>query len=180
MKLIVTITVLVISLSRHSQAQQVLLLTEESSEPQSRHSNTQLIARNLIDKRANVAYSAVKSVTLQPGFTARAGAIFSASIRSSAPEQREAIAEQFTAKAYPNPFRQDTRIEYTLPRSGRVQGVLTNLQGQIVHQSMNDGSQERGVHYLDLSGNGLPVGIYFYQIRVGTEQKTIRLVKQEP
>lgn len=180
MKLIVTIVVLLVSLSRHSQAQSVLTLTEEFPQPQSRHSATHLIARNLIDQRANVSYSAVKSVTLQPGFTARAGSIFSASIRTYAPEQPESIAEQLMMKAYPNPFRQDTRVEYTLPRSGRVQGVLTNLQGQIVNQPLNDGTQERGVHYLDLSGSELPAGTYFYQIRAGKEQKTIRLIKQAP
>lgn len=180
MKPIVTIIVLLVSLSRHSQAQSVLTLTEESSQPQSRHSATHLVARNLIDQRANVDYSAAKSVTLQPGFSARAGSIFSANIRAYAPEQRESIADQLTVKAYPNPFRQDTRVEYTLPRSGRVQGVLTNVQGQVVHQSANDGAQERGVYHLDLSGSELPAGTYFYQIRTGTEQKTIRLIKQAP
>ena len=178
MKQIVTIIVLLISLSRYSQAQSVLTLTEESSQPQRRHSATHLIARNLIDQRANVSYTAAESISLQPGFTAQAGSVFSASIRSKPTEGRESATDQLSMKAYPNPFRQETRVEYTLPHSSQVRGVLTNLQGQVLRQSSNDGLQEKGVHYLDLSGSELPAGTYIYQIRTSTEQKTIRLIKQ--
>ncbi|MBD2702702.1 T9SS type A sorting domain-containing protein [Spirosoma sp. BT702] len=165
-----------VAVGTYCQAQDVITASVESSAPESQHSATQLIARNQISQRASVIYTAGQSVVLQPGFQAKAGSIFTASIRTLPTEQT--ISKNLTMTAYPNPFRQDTRVEYVLPRNSQVRGVLTNLQGQVVKQPANVEWQEAGAHQLDLSGSDLPAGTYIYQLQTGTEQKSIRLIKQ--
>lgn len=175
MKQIVATALFLVGISPYCQAQWVLTTAVESRQPQTQHSTTRLIAQNRIAQQANVTYTAGESVTLLPGFVARAGSVFSASIRSQADQP---VTDQLTVRAYPNPFRQETRVEYALPRSGPVRGVLTNLQGQVLRPPTNETWQEKGAHGLDLSVGDLPAGTYIYQLQTGSEQKTIRLIKQ--
>ncbi len=70
---------------------------------------------------------------------------------------------------YPNPFNPSTEIQYVLPKSGRVQIDIYNLNGQKV-KTLVEAQQAAGVHRVTWTGDddsGLPVagGIYFYRLR---------------
>ncbi|GAB3994913.1 hypothetical protein GCM10028807_33700 [Spirosoma daeguense] len=168
---------LLASASAFGQAPTVLTKNVEANEQQTQHAVTALTARNQIASRASAIYTAGNSVTLQPGFVANAGSVFSATIESR-PVLGDEAANQLTVIAYPNPFRQQTRVEYVLPRATQVKATLTNLQGQVVSLPSESKWEESGRHEVNLSGDNLPAGTYIYQLQTGGEQKTIRLIKQ--
>ena len=168
---------LLASASAFGQAPTLLTKNVESNEQRTEHAAVALTARNQIAPQASAIYTAGGSVTLQPGFMARAGSVFSASIESR-PVLGDEAANQLTVIAYPNPFRQQTRVEYNLPRATQVKATLTNAQGQIVSLPSDAKWEESGRHEVNLSGENLPAGTYIYQLQTGGEQKTIRLIKQ--
>ena len=161
----------------YCQAQTVLTQQVEAGQQQQQHSATRLEARNLIANLATADYTAVQAVTLQPGFTAQAGSVFSARIATKQANSGES-SRSLSLTAYPNPFIERTQLEYNLPVSAQVNYRLTNVQGQVIGQQSGSNWQESGRHQLNLSGSDLPQGVYLYHIQVGADQKTIRLIKQ--
>ncbi|GAB3696160.1 hypothetical protein GCM10027592_18920 [Spirosoma flavus] len=168
---------LLASATAFGQDPAILTKNVEANQQETQHAATYLSARNQIFERASAIYTAGGSVTLQPGFTAKAGSVFTANIAIK-PVLGDESASQLTVVAYPNPFRAQTRVEYSLPKATQVKSVLTNLQGQVVTMPSDAKWQESGRHQVDLSAEELPAGTYIYQIQAGTEQKTIRLIKQ--
>ncbi|MEI7898318.1 MAG: T9SS type A sorting domain-containing protein, partial [bacterium] len=74
---------------------------------------------------------------------------------------------EFSMFNYPNPFRNTTNIVYTLPESGKVRLVLTNMYGKtvrvLVDEMQNAGSYTVTVNPID---NSLTPGVYLYKIEV--------------
>jgi len=74
---------------------------------------------------------------------------------------------EFSMFNYPNPFKNTTNIVYTLPESGKVRLVLTNMYGKtvrvLVDEMQNAGSYTVPVNTLD---NTLTPGVYLYKIEV--------------
>lgn len=68
--------------------------------------------------------------------------------------------------AYPNPFEHSTKISYHLPEKGRVNLTIYSLQGK-KHAVLVDQMQEAGNHQTEFTANGLPGGIYLYQLQRG-------------
>lgn len=138
-----------------------------------------IVARNRVQERAAVIYEAGRSVTLQPGFTAEAGAVFEATIATvvSRPANSPENAVM-TVSAAPNPFADQTVVDYTLPRAARVSRVLTDAQGRVMEQTNEDGLQSAGQYKVNVRGGNLPSGMYIYQIQTDNGSKSIRLIKQ--
>ena len=67
---------------------------------------------------------------------------------------------------YPNPFNPSTRIEYTLPRAGRVSLSVFNLLGQRVADLHENAPQSAGFHGFALNAPHWPGGVYFYRLRL--------------
>ncbi len=67
------------------------------------------------------------------------------------------------AQNYPNPFNPSTNINFTMPKAGNVKIVLFNALGQEVATLFN-GNKDAGFHTVQFNANGLPSGIYFYQM----------------
>ena len=67
---------------------------------------------------------------------------------------------------YPNPFNPSTRIEYTLPRAGRVSLGVYNLLGQRVADLHENAPQAAGFHGFALNAPHWPSGVYFYRLRL--------------
>ncbi len=138
-----------------------------------------IVARNAVTQRATVLYEAGRSITLQPGFTAEAGAVFEASIANvvsrtvSNPENRV-----MTVSAAPNPFADQTVVDYNLPNAARVTRTLTDAQGRVMEQTNEDGVQAAGQYKVNVRGGHLPAGLYIYQIQTDNGSKSIRLIKQ--
>ncbi len=66
-------------------------------------------------------------------------------------------------QAAPNPFNPATRIRFTLPRAGRVQLDVYNLQGQLVRR-LQEGELEAGEHAVIFDGSGLAGGIHICRL----------------
>lgn len=81
---------------------------------------------------------------------------------------------------YPNPFKEETKIRYSLGQPAEVELKVYNLKGQLVYAEKS-GSKNAGDHELvfkgkDNKGKTLPGGVYFYRLKVGKYSKTRKMV----
>ena len=72
-------------------------------------------------------------------------------------------ATELDATNYPNPFKENTTIEFVLPEAGKVQLKVFNEMGQLVGTFV-DATLEAGIQTYELNNNDLEAGVYFYQI----------------
>lgn len=82
-------------------------------------------------------------------------------------------------RVYPNPFVDRATVEYNLPVGGLVRHTLLDAKGGVLRQAHEGVEQPAGHHQIHLSGVSLPPGHYLYRIQVGTESRTLRLVRKE-
>ncbi len=72
---------------------------------------------------------------------------------------------------YPNPFNSETMITFVLPEAGEVTLDIYNILGQkiltIFHDHFTGGRQYFRWNGRDKSGQEVPSGIYFYQLKTG-------------
>ena len=66
--------------------------------------------------------------------------------------------------ARPNPFNPRTKIEFGLPREGRVTLRVYDIQGRLVSTLVN-GRMNAGNHTVELNGDKLPSGIYMMRLQ---------------
>jgi hypothetical protein len=71
---------------------------------------------------------------------------------------------------YPNPFVQETKIEFSLLKPERLSLAIFNEKGQLVRQLIAGSLVQEGKFQInwdgkDGSGNGLPAGVYYYSIQ---------------
>lgn len=64
---------------------------------------------------------------------------------------------------YPNPFNPSTTIRYTIPKAGRVNLSIFDLQGRQVQILVNQ-YQSSGNHSVSFNGSGFTSGEYFYKL----------------
>lgn len=77
--------------------------------------------------------------------------------------------------AYPNPFRGTVQIQFELPSRTQAALRVYNVLGQQV-TVLAEGVHEAGSHTYTLSSEGLPSGIYFYHLEVGSQRVTQRVM----
>ncbi len=82
---------------------------------------------------------------------------------------------------YPNPFKEGTFIEFTLPQSGNGRISIFDMNGRIIRTLMDD-NQISTVHTLywdgkDNSGKEVAKGIYLYRFECGGYSQMNRMVK---
>lgn len=94
----------------------------------------------------------------------------------------EAIEEKLLligiSQNYPNPVRDNTRINFSLSQAGKVQIKLYNLLGKPV-RTLIDEYQTSGFHEINTYLGDLSAGMYIYVMQVGGQQlsKKLLLVK---
>ena len=66
--------------------------------------------------------------------------------------------------ARPNPFNPRTKIEFGLPREGRVTLRVYDIQGRLVSTLVN-GRMNAGNHTVELNGDKLPSGVYMMRLQ---------------
>ena len=81
---------------------------------------------------------------------------------------------------YSNPFNAQSVIEYDLPQETALRLVIYDLTGQVVRR-LTEGLQPAGRHRVIWSGqndSGAPVasGVYFYQLEIGAQKLTRKMV----
>ena len=93
-------------------------------------------------------------------------------------EDRHYPASFSIKQNYPNPFNPTTRIDYTLDQSGHTSLIVFNAAGQVI-KVLEDGFRQKGSYSINFNGNGLPTGIYFYQLKTynGVLTKKMSLLK---
>ena len=99
---------------------------------------------------------------------------FSLMVYSPTGVQTETLPVSFSLRGnYPNPFVGFTRIVFDLPTKSEVSVDVLDVTGRRVRrvptQTLEAG-WERGV---DLSGAGLPAGMYLYRVQVVSPEGTI-------
>lgn len=91
---------------------------------------------------------------------------------------KEVEVQQSTAfrlmQNHPNPFNSSTVIRFNLDSEQQVDFALYNLKGQLV-QSRTLGRLKAGANEIQLSADDLASGVYFYQIKSGTQVAVKRL-----
>ncbi len=86
------------------------------------------------------------------------------------------LASDVESRVYPNPFRSQTVIEYSLPESADVIIEIVDVKGNVV-AAQRMGRQDLGVHRMELRLPESVAGTYFYRIHadrrrvVGSLQK---------
>lgn len=83
----------------------------------------------------------------------------------------------YLGQNYPNPFSQNTRINYSIPISAEVELVLYDMQGRPVKIMVN-GMKEAGNYEYDLNTESLAKGVYIYRMRSGNFTSVKKLVIQ--
>jgi hypothetical protein len=71
---------------------------------------------------------------------------------------------------YPNPFKTETTIRFSLPKTSQVKIDIYTIQGKLV-QSIFKGKLEASIHYQNWVPQNQEKGIYLYKIQ--TEDKTL-------
>ncbi|MCI0698403.1 DNRLRE domain-containing protein, partial [candidate division KSB1 bacterium] len=85
--------------------------------------------------------------------------------------------------SYPNPFNLETRIEYALPKPGRVSLVIYNVRGQQVRKLVDE-IQSGGFKRVlwngrDDFGQGVGSGVYLIRLVVGQQRFVGKLLLQK-
>ncbi|QIP17172.1 T9SS type A sorting domain-containing protein [Spirosoma aureum] len=147
-----------------------LLIDQKASET--------IVASNGISQGAMVYYTAGKSVTLQPGFMAQAGSVFTATVANVNGSWPTSEESHLSARVYPNPFVEQTTIDYSIPLRGRVRHTLMDATRRVLRQSEEHDEQSSGNYQIQLKGDNLPAGLYLYKLQLGSESRTLRLLKK--
>jgi len=97
------------------------------------------------------------------------------SFRYSTYPSTESAAQSLTLTNFPNPFREQTTIQFDLPEDAPVMLTLYDMMGKTVSKILNNNKFARGVHQVNFDGNQLGSGIYYYTIQAGNYTGTQRM-----
>lgn len=84
---------------------------------------------------------------------------------------------------YPNPFNPETKIDFSMARSGVASITIYDILGRVVITLLNEyrvsGTYKVRWDGKDASGNKVPSGIYFYRLKTEdfTDIKKMTLIK---
>lgn len=78
----------------------------------------------------------------------------------------------------PNPFKGKTKIKYYVPYKTKVIIIVFNSYGFILEKMITNG-HKAGVYEMEICLDGLPEGVYFYQLITDeyTETRSMELIK---
>jgi hypothetical protein len=64
---------------------------------------------------------------------------------------------------YPNPFRGETIVRFTLPERANVKLMVFDMHGRMV-KTLVSGSREKGTHAITVNSTTLTSGLYYYKL----------------
>jgi hypothetical protein len=82
-----------------------------------------------------------------------------------------------TLGSYPNPFRENSAITFSLPQAGHAQLVVYDMTGKQVAVLVN-AQLTAGNHRTTLSSNKLPAGTYLLKLVYNGKIITKKLLKE--
>jgi len=89
-------------------------------------------------------------------------------------KRQSIVPDEVTLTSYPNPFRTQATIEYTLPEAKEVRITVYDVLGRRV-SVLENGRKEAGRHRVTLDGDRLASGVYFGRLRVGKKTLTQKI-----
>ncbi len=94
------------------------------------------------------------------------------------PHTLKTSPENYQLSNYPNPFRSQTTIEYSIPEPANIQITILDMQGRKLLQ-LEDGFKLPGTYMVNMSAAGLENGIYIYRLQTARKvlSKTMMLIK---
>jgi len=87
----------------------------------------------------------------------------------------ELSAELPKVSVYPNPFDQNTMINWYLPDASKVEIRVFSMMGKEIAM-LENGYRSRGNHQIAFNGSELPTGVYFCQIKVNDSIGTSKMM----
>ncbi|MBP7512883.1 MAG: T9SS type A sorting domain-containing protein, partial [Bacteroidia bacterium] len=82
------------------------------------------------------------------------------------------------ATVYPNPFKESITVEVSLDKKDFLSANLYSLEGRLIENLLSSTQMTKGSYTLDLpSNNVVGSGIYLLQIKMGEQEKWIKVVK---
>lgn len=138
-----------------------------------------LTAGNTIGATVRTAYKAGQSVVLNSGFEAKAGSVFLA--HTGVVSGLTSLGADFvslTISAYPNPFDQVTTITYVLTKPGRASLQITDADGKLIRQLVEDRYQEAGRYAVEWKGDAVSAGVYICTLHTGSQRIVSRIVRK--
>jgi hypothetical protein len=113
------------------------------------------------DQTAEVAYAMIVADDLQ-GLRESAGRARTLYLPGSVPPAP--VAGALGSVVIPNPFGAGTTLGFTMPRSGAASLTIYNLRGEQVAAPL-DGVIGAGPQQVTFGAEGLPEGVYIYELR---------------
>jgi len=89
-------------------------------------------------------------------------------------KRQSVVPDKVTLTSYPNPFRRQATVEYTLPEENDVRLTVYDILGRRV-AVLEDGSKQAGRHRVTLRSDGLASGVYFGRLEVGEQTVTQKI-----
>jgi hypothetical protein len=81
----------------------------------------------------------------------------------------------YLSQNYPNPFNPITKIDYNIPRDGKVKLVIYDLLGREIKTLVNE-FKTIGKYSVEFNGSNLASGVYFYRIQAGDFSEVKRMI----
>lgn len=128
-------------------------------------------------------FQAANSVRLLPGFRTTENALFVATAAPCTLVPEPFVADlplenvqDLQVMVFPNPVTSQSRIQVSLPEAAPLQVLLSDQTGRLIKELANHTLYDEVYWETDLSNTDLPAGIYFLQVRNGTQQIVKKLI----
>lgn len=135
-------------------------------------------------------FKAGDAIILKPGFHAQAGSTLSVMVEDCAndnlqPNNYAASSRltntidpttKLTVTISPNPIRQQAKIEYELPFSGKVNLIVSNMSGKQVEMLLTESYQESGKHQVVWYADHFDQGVYFVSLQTKDKIVTKKMI----
>lgn len=137
-----------------------------------------IMAYNII-RSGNVTYLSGGVIELRSGFHVEAGANFHAAITADLPVEQGGtlLEDDLILKVYPNPFAENTHIEYYLNEVSNVNLSLVNLIGIVIAKPVQGLVQDRGTHKITFESEHLTSGMYSWILETPHFRKVYEVFK---
>ena len=76
---------------------------------------------------------------------------------------------------FPNPFNPSTKIKYAIPQTSNVIVKVFDILGNEIETLVNE-EKPSGTYEITWNAEGLPSGVYFYQLKAGSIVETKKMI----
>ena len=85
------------------------------------------------------------------------------------------ISNLNVSQNFPNPFSNETTVEYSLENASEVSYTVVDLAGNTILE-VNEGNVSAGKHAITIDGSSLANGVYYFNMTAGGAQTTHKMI----